>query len=556
MKRIFKLSPHLANQIAAGEVVERPASVLKELLENSLDAGSTQIDITVEQGGIGLIQVRDNGCGICKEDLELAVSQHATSKILTLADLEGVNSYGFRGEALASISAVSKLTLSSAVAGEKSGWSLKVVGRGKEAILELSPVGMKEGTVVEVRDLFYNTPARRKFLRSQKTEFSHLEEVFKRVALSQPQVAFNWYEGEKLQKRLTVCRSMVAETKRIGYLCGEKFIAQAVFIEAESNGFKLRGWLGLPEAQRSQPDLQYFYVNGRIVRDKVILHAIRSAYQDFSEPGRYPAYILHFELDPASLDVNVHPTKHEVRFREAKTVHAFLSYSISEALLQPHKESQKIKVAGEIFFPERKEEAFPIKKTASFSGRSQSRNIKSEVSFGKPLAVLQGELLVSENLGELILLDIRAAHRILLSAILEKNYEESGIVQKPLLLTKTVKVEEKFANIEQASVDWKRLGFEFSRMGPDTLLVRAVPNLFAERIEGLETFIEQLLKLKTIEDCLRYLVHYIVNAQYYSMAEVQKILNELEAQQDLLHSDLGQRLFRQVNVEQLKAALF
>ena len=331
-KRIHQLPVHLANQIAAGEVVERPASVLKELLENSLDAKSTEIEITVERGGTKLIQVQDNGLGICKEDLPLAIASHATSKIASLSDLEGVRSYGFRGEALASISSVSRLELISAVEDQSCGWSIQLEGRDKPPSLQ--PVAKRSGTSIAVRDLFYNTPARRKFLKSEKTEAAYIEEIFKRVALSQPAVAFKFQQDDGIQKRLPICRSLEAHIRRVAQLCGKRFVEKAYYIEAEANGLKLTGWLGSENAMRSQADLQYFYVNGRIVRDKIVMHAVRQAYQAINALGRFPAYVLYFECDPSAVDVNVHPTKHEVRFREARTVHAFLSYAIQEGLKQ------------------------------------------------------------------------------------------------------------------------------------------------------------------------------------------------------------------------------
>lgn len=329
-KRIYKLSEELANQIAAGEVVERPASILKELLENSLDAGSTQIDISIEKGGLGLIRVQDNGHGICKEDLELALSQHATSKILSFKDLEGVSSFGFRGEALASIAAVSRLSLSSCVDGQDSGYCIQKSGRHGNIQLSVCPPIL--GTILEVRDVFYNTPARRKFLRSEKTEGLSIEECFKRIALSHPAVGFTLRIDNKPPKRLVACKSFEAENRRVAELCGANFIKQSQFMEAQNNGLKIQGWISLPKQTRAQADLQYFYINGRSIRDKVVNYALRQAYQGYELSGRHPAYVLFFELDPESLDVNVHPTKHEVRFRELRSVTAFLIYSIRQAL--------------------------------------------------------------------------------------------------------------------------------------------------------------------------------------------------------------------------------
>jgi len=324
MKRIHLLSPRLANQIAAGEVVERPASVVKELLENCLDAGASKVDIDVEQGGVKLIRLRDNGHGIEKDDLPLALSRHATSKIRELEDLEAVASLGFRGEALASVSSVSRLTLSSRQNGAEAGWQVQTEGRDMSA--SVSPAAHPEGTTVEVRDLFFNTPARRKFLKTEKTEFRHLEEVVKRLALSRFDVSFNLSHNGRVIHQLRSGSNPMDRERRIAAVCGSAFIDQSLKVDvaAEASGLRLSGWMGMPTFSRSQADLQYFFVNGRIIRDKVVNHAVRQAYQDVLYHGRHPAYVLYLELDPALVDVNVHPTKHEVRFRESRLVHDFI----------------------------------------------------------------------------------------------------------------------------------------------------------------------------------------------------------------------------------------
>ncbi|TCK05610.1 DNA mismatch repair endonuclease MutL [Marinobacterium mangrovicola] len=324
MSRIHLLSPQLANQIAAGEVVERPASVVKELLENSLDAGATKIDVDVEQGGIKLIRLRDDGGGIEKSDLALALSRHATSKIVQLEDLEAVASLGFRGEALASISSVARLTLTSRTEDQDAAWQVRAEGRDMEAVLE--PAAHPRGTTVEVRDLFFNTPARRKFMKKEQTEFRHLEEVIKRMALSRFDVSFNLQHNGRRVQQLRPVDSEQARERRLASLLGGNFIEQAVHLDvsAEASGLRLWGWIGLPTYSRSQADQQYFFVNGRIIRDKVVTHAVRQAYSDVLFHGRHPAFVLYLELDPALVDVNVHPTKHEVRFRESRLVHDFI----------------------------------------------------------------------------------------------------------------------------------------------------------------------------------------------------------------------------------------
>ncbi|MGB1220556.1 MAG: DNA mismatch repair endonuclease MutL, partial [Alcanivoracaceae bacterium] len=322
MTRIQLLDSRLANQIAAGEVVERPASVLKELLENAIDAGARQVSVDVEQGGVRLIRVRDDGGGIPRDDLPLALSRHATSKIHSLEDLEAIGSLGFRGEALAAISSVSRLTLTSNNTEAAEGWEVQAEGRDMAPVLK--PAGHPQGTTVEMRDLFFNTPARRRFLRTEKTEYAHLEEVFRRIALSEFGVAFRLSHNQKVIHQLPAATTPAHRAQRVARLCGTAFMEQALDVDVEIGGLRLHGWMGQPTFSRSQADLQYFFVNGRVIRDKVVSHAVRQAYRDVLYHGRHPAYVLFLELDPAQVDVNVHPTKHEVRFREQRMVHDFL----------------------------------------------------------------------------------------------------------------------------------------------------------------------------------------------------------------------------------------
>ncbi|RBP84362.1 DNA mismatch repair endonuclease MutL [Marinomonas rhizomae] len=337
MQRINLLSPRLANQIAAGEVVERPASVVKELLENSLDAGASQLDIDVEQGGVRRIKIRDNGTGIMKDDLSLALSRHATSKIITLDDLEAVCSLGFRGEALASISSVSRMHLTSQAENEVEAW--RVEAEGKDMATAIRPASHPQGTTIEVRDLFFNTPARRKFLRTEKTEFAHLEEVVKRLALSRYETGFRLsHNGKQVYDLRPVTDQLHAE-HRLATLLGKKFIENSLTLDVEAAGLRLWGWIGLPTFSRSQADLQYFFVNGRVVKDKLVAHAVRQAYRDVLYNGRHPTFVLYLELDPSTVDVNVHPTKHEVRFRDGRLVHDFLFSRIHKAIADVRPES-------------------------------------------------------------------------------------------------------------------------------------------------------------------------------------------------------------------------
>jgi DNA mismatch repair protein MutL len=330
-RRIRVLDPRLANQISAGEVVERPASVVKELVENAIDAGSSRIEIDLEAGGARLIRVRDDGGGIGQDDLPLALSRHATSKIVSLDELEGVASLGFRGEALASVSAVSRLELTSNTGDDpRDGWRVVVEGRRMEP--RVSPAPHPRGTSVTVRDLFFNTPARRKFLRTEKTEFGHVEEAFRRQALSRFDIGWVLRHNHKTLHQLPPGDDDPSRERRLSALLGKAFLEHALRLDLSAGGLRLWGWVGLPTHSRSQADQQYFFVNGRVVRDRLVAHAIRQAYRDVLFHGRHPVFVLYLEVDPAVVDVNVHPTKHEVRFRDGRMVHDFLFSSLHRAL--------------------------------------------------------------------------------------------------------------------------------------------------------------------------------------------------------------------------------
>lgn len=326
------LPARLANQIAAGEVVERPASVVKELVENSLDSGATRIDIDIEKGGAKMIRVRDNGKGIVKDELALALSRHATSKIHTLDDLEAIVSLGFRGEALASISSVARLTMTSRPATQDQAWAAHSEGRDMQ--VKLQPAAHPIGTSVEVLDLFFNTPARRKFLRTEKTEFTHIDELLKRIALSRFDVTINLRHNGKMIRQYRAAKTEVQAEKRIAAVCGNPFVRHMLKIELEHQGLKLHGWITTPEGARQQSDLQYCYVNGRMMRDKLINHAIRQSYETSLRPDQFATYVLFIELDPHQVDVNVHPAKHEVRFHQARLVHDFIYQALSDGLAQ------------------------------------------------------------------------------------------------------------------------------------------------------------------------------------------------------------------------------
>ncbi|PKH23115.1 DNA mismatch repair endonuclease MutL [Enterobacterales bacterium CwR94] len=324
------LTPQLANQIAAGEVVERPASVVKELVENSLDAGATRIDIDIEKGGAKLIRIRDDGQGIGKDELSLALARHATSKISSLDDLEAILSLGFRGEALASISAVSRLTLTSRTASQTEAW--QAYAEGRDMAVTLKPAAHPVGTTLEVLDLFYNTPARRKFMRTEKTEFTHIDEVVRRIALARFDVAITLTHNGKLVRQYRAARDVTQNARRLGTLCGTTFVTHALSIEWQHGDLKLHGWVADPAGSRQLSELQYCYVNGRVMRDRLINHAIRQAYQDKLGDDHQPAYVLYLTLDPHQVDVNVHPAKHEVRFHQSRLVHDFIYQGVVSVL--------------------------------------------------------------------------------------------------------------------------------------------------------------------------------------------------------------------------------
>lgn len=326
------LPARLANQIAAGEVVERPASVVKELVENSLDSGATRIDVDIEKGGAKMIRVRDNGKGIVKDELALALSRHATSKIHTLDDLEAIVSLGFRGEALASVSSVSRLTMTSRPTTQEQAWA--AYSEGRDMQVKLQPAAHPIGTSVEVLDLFFNTPARRKFLKTEKTEFTHIDELLKRIALSRFDVTINLRHNGKMIRQYRAAKNDIQAEKRIAAVCGSAFVRNMLKIELEHQGLKLHGWITTPEGARQQSDLQYCYVNGRMMRDKLINHAIRQSYETSLRPDQFATYVLFIELDPHQVDVNVHPAKHEVRFHQARLVHDFIYQALSDGLAQ------------------------------------------------------------------------------------------------------------------------------------------------------------------------------------------------------------------------------
>lgn len=506
--RIQLLSQRLSNQIAAGEVVERPASVVKELLENSLDAGADRIDIELEQGGVKLVRIRDNGSGVDKDDLALALSRHATSKISTLEDLEKISSLGFRGEALASISSVSRLNMVSRTRDADSAWQVEAEGRDMASTV--APAAHPPGTSVEVRDLFFNTPARRKFLRTEQTEFQRIEDMVKRLALSRFDVQFNVTHNQRVVHRFERAQSQQERTRRVAQVCGPAFVDNSVFIELESNGMKLWGWVALPTFSRSQADLQYFYVNGRVIRDKLVSHALKQAYRDVMFHGRHPAFVLYLELEPSVVDVNVHPTKHEVRFRDGRLVHDFLFSALHRALadVRPASSTSGYGVANlpepDTSLNEQTRMALyspgavpgPTNYANSGPSLAQVRNQLAGYDafrggqgaaalpeapadmppLGYAVAQLHGIYILAQNAQGLIVVDMHAAHERITYEHMKAAAAESGIKVQPLLVPLTVAVSQGEADCaEDFQAQLQALGLGVERLGPESLSVRQVP---------------------------------------------------------------------------------
>lgn len=517
MMTIRTLPPQLINQIAAGEVVERPASAIKELVENAFDAGADRIEIEIEQGGMGLIRVRDNGCGIEKEELPLALSRHATSKITSLADLENVLTMGFRGEALPSISSVSRLQLTSRPRGTSHAWQIQTDGGEKH--FDLKPAAHPEGSTVEIRDLFYNTPARRKFLRSEKTEFQHIDTVVRRMALSRMDVAITLSHNDREILRLPSSKDTRESPKRLEAILGRDFLEQSLPIEHTAADLRIHGWIGLPTFSRGQPDQQYFYVNGRLVRDKLVNVAIRQAFQDVLYHGRHPIYVLYLELNPTLVDVNAHPTKMEVRFREARMVHDFLFSSIHRALgaataggvstnpASPASLSDFQNIARESFSQGFGSTARtpPTERFAHFSSNRQAQlsldtpNLLGSYDrllnphepphcspitegaadagrLGHAIAHLHGVFILAENSEGLILVDAHAAHERITYEKLKAEQMQGEIPSQSLLLPIPLDVTEAEADAaEEQQVTLGALGVELRRTGPNSVLVTALP---------------------------------------------------------------------------------
>ncbi len=511
---IRQLPDVLINQIAAGEVVERPASVVKELVENALDAGARRIDIDLEEGGVRLIRIRDDGGGIPADELPLAIARHATSKIGSLDDLEAVATLGFRGEALPSIASVSRFSMTSRRADDAHGAMLQVDGGHVGAVL---PSPHPQGTTVEIRDLFYNVPARRKFLRAERTEMGHIEEWLRALALVRPDVELRVSHNGKPSRRYKGEDELFSGA-RLGETLGQDFADAALRVEHAAAGLMLQGWIAKPTYSRASADQQYVYVNGRSIRDRSIAHAVRQAYADVLFHGRQPAYVLFLELDPTRVDVNVHPAKHEVRFRDARLIHDFVYRTLHEALAEtragtatgidalqavqtqasggattpfpswsrPMPQSNlalrvdetRAGYAGLYARPAWDASAMPA--TAAETPPLPSHDDTLVPPLGYAVAQLHGIYILSEAADGMIVVDMHAAHERIGYEKLKTAHDGEGVRMQPLLVPQTVAVSEREADVAEAeSATLAELGFEVSRSGPQSLLLRSVPALLA-----------------------------------------------------------------------------
>lgn len=615
MSRIHLLSPRLANQIAAGEVVERPASVAKELLENSLDSGARRIDVDVEQGGVKLLKVRDDGGGIAPDDLPLALARHATSKIRELEDLEAVLSMGFRGEALASISSVSRLTLTSRTADADQAWQVETEGRDMEP--RVQPAAHPVGTSVEVRDLFFNTPARRKFLRAEKTEFDHLQEVIKRLALARFDVAFHLRHNGKTMFALHEAGDEISRARRVASVCGPAFLEQALPIEIERGGLRLWGWVGLPTFSRSQADLQYFYVNGRMVRDKLVAHAVRQAYRDVLFNGRHPTFVLFLEIDPSTVDVNVHPTKHEVRFRDSRMVHDFLYGTLHRALADVRPEDQvaapaaispmarpsglaagefgpqgEMGLAGSILEtpapsvqPAWRGSGAGYQQPAVNPGVSageaqaayreyfsplptaQVQSMPQEQGdippLGYAVAQLKGVYILAENAQGLVVVDMHAAHERITYERLKHAMASEGLRGQPLLVPESIALSQREADCSEEHGEWfQRLGFELQRLGEETVAIRQIPALLkqAEATQLVRDVLADLLEYGTSDRIQAHLnellatmaCHGAVRAnRRLTIPEMNALLRDMEQTERSGQCNHGRPTWTQLSMDQL-----
>lgn len=598
LPQIQTLASHLVNQIAAGEVVERPSSVIKELVENSLDAGAKSIAVEVEAGGTRLIRIVDDGCGIAKDELILAISRHATSKIRSLEDLEKIDSLGFRGEALPSIASVSRLSICSrqAIEGEvrtEHGW--KINARDDQAPV---PDASAPGTTIEVRELFYNVPARKKFLRTEQTEYKHIESLFKTLALSHPQVAFRLIHNQKTIYQLRTADNLDEQRQRLAVLCGKDFAESLIEINIEIEDLRLTGWVALPTFNRSQADMQYFFVNQRIIKDKLVSHAVRQAYHDVMFHGRHPAFVLSLEMDARQLDVNVHPQKHEVRFRNSRQVHNFLYGGLHRALadVQPAQQIDSPAFAMTDSQPQStvlpsisEQTGISFNRFASYPsspGRVADQNqayaalLQSNESdqmpsehrseqdqqvppLGFAIAQLKGVYILSENVEGLVVVDMHAAHERIVYERMKQNAAEENVIKQPLLVPFSLNVSQAEADlVEENETLFEHLGFSVERLGHEQVRVRAIPALLknADTNQLIRDVLSDLLEYGRSDRIKEYenemlstmACHASVRAnRLLSISEMNALLRDIEQTERSGQCNHGRPTWKQLSLDQL-----
>jgi DNA mismatch repair protein MutL len=545
------LPDELISQIAAGEVIERPASVVKELVENSLDAGSRRIEVEIEKGGAALIRVRDDGGGISAGELALALTRHATSKIASLADLEHIATLGFRGEALPSIASVSRLELTTRGAQAAHAWAVSV---RDGAVQAPSPAAHLRGTSVEVRDLFYNVPARRKFLRSEQTEFQHTARMLERLALSRFDVAFSLTHNGKSVWSLPAASTAADRLQRVASICGEEFAAHVLEVRHQTESWRLSGWLALPTFSRGQADLQFAYVNGRYIRDKLLSNAVRLGYQDVLFGGRYPAYLLFLELDPVQVDVNAHPQKLEVRFRDSRQIHDFVFRTVERALAttRPTHESSGSAPTdwlhrpnqAYLHLPEAKPSAHVADGFRSYVTTAAEIGANAARSNGAPplgvaIAQLHGIYILSATADGLVLVDMHAAHERVTYERMKKLLQGQTMQQR-LLVPEVIQLSPVQAQAAEAhAAEFAALGFDITRLAPDQIAVRAIPVLLvgqdpAALIRDVVADLQEQGQSRRVEESINHLLgnmacHAAIRAQrQLSLPEMNALLREME----------------------------
>lgn len=587
---VIKLLPdELINQIAAGEVIERPASVLKEVLENCVDAGATEIDIHLMQGGLKLIRVTDNGVGISKEDLPYALTRHATSKISNQDDLQKIVSLGFRGEALASIASVSRLSLTSFQVGNQHAWEIQAEG---SQTIALQPAAGSLGTSLEVRDLFFNIPARRKFLKSESTEFAHCEAIFQRIALSNPTITFNLYHNGKLRSHL----ASADFPERIKQLLGQEFRETALFITEEAADIQLQGLISRPTFSRTTREMQYFFVNGRFVKDKLLNHAIREAYRDVLHLDRHPAYVIYLHINPDNVDVNVHPTKIEVRFRDSRAVHQFIFHAIHKALANGHTESSEANLPDSthhigvvtrsikkvpLTYSQNRQVNLPLQSAAQPSVFYQTLlgeksheiiaapdlTIQSESHasnfLGYALGQLLGIYILAQSTQGLIIVDMHAAHERIVYEKLKQALDQQALPTQSLLIPHLLQTDAlDITTVEESALLLNQLGFEISVTSPTTLAIRTMPSilknadiskLISELLEDIRSYgSSQLLTGNRNEILATMACHSAIRAnELLTIEEMNVLLREMEKTERSDQCNHGRPTWLALSLEQI-----